>query len=301
MEIRQLRYFVGIAETGRFSDASKQLFISQSAVSQQIKLLEEELGTQLFVRGAHAVTLTEAGLELLPIARRVLQGVSACYDKISDLKGLLCGELNIGLTYSLESYMRETMVNFMKEYPKITLNAHYKNLCELLPKLQMREVDVMLSMMPTSPHEFCESELLMDYRLAAIMRKTHPLASRSVLTFHDLQPHSMVLPEKGIRDRNAIESYVHAETGTLNIRSYVNDVSALLNLVQDMNLVTILSENEVNNRPALCAIPIAELAAPVKIYAHFNRETTRKHSAEVFLQMFRTTSLFYLTESDSKL
>lgn len=297
MEIRQLRYFVGIAETGRFSEASKQLFISQSAVSQQIKLLEEELGAQLFVRGAHSVTLTEAGIELLPIARRVLQGVSACYDKMSDLKGLLCGELNIGLTYSLESYMRETMVNFMKEYPRVTINAHYKNLYELLPKLQSREIDIMLSMMPTSPHDFCDSEWLMNYRLTAIMRKNHPLACHTELNFSDLLPHSIVLPEKGLRDRNAIESYIHAETGKLNIRSYVNDVSALLNLVQDINIITILSENEVNNRPLLRSVPIAELSTPVKVYAHFNRETNRKHSAEVFLQMFRETSAFYLNRS----
>lgn len=126
MEIRQLKYFVGIADTGRFSDASKQLYISQSAVSQQIKALEEELGTQLFVRNTHSVALTESGKELLPLARQVLRGVTACYDKISDLKGMLCGNLNIGLTYTLEPYIRETMLKYMKAYPKVQVNAHYK-------------------------------------------------------------------------------------------------------------------------------------------------------------------------------
>lgn len=298
MEIRQLKYFVGIAETGRFSDASRQLFISQSAVSQQIKALEEELGTQLFIRQSHSVSLTESGQELLPLARAVLKGVTDCYDRISDLKGLLCGELNVGLTYTLEPYVRETMLAFMKAHPKVKLNAHYKNLPELLRKLRDREVDMMLSMMPTSPHDFIESEPLTQYSLVAVMRKTHPLAGKKILTFQDLLPHKLILPEKGIRDRNAIESYVHTETGDLNIRALVNDANAILNLLQEANFVSILADHVISNRPSLCCVPIKELTKPIKVYAHFNRDCTHKHSADVFLKMFRETSAFYMANSN---
>lgn len=297
MELRQLKYFVGIAETGRFSDASKQLFISQSAVSQQIKLLEEELGTQLFVRNQHSVSLTESGKELLPLARKVLRGITDCYDRISDLKGLLCGELNIGLTYTLEPYVREAMLSFMKSYPKVQVNAHYKNLPELLAKLRNCEIDMMLSMMPTSPHEFIESVPLMEYRLSAIMRKNHPLANKEHLEFEDLKHQGLILPEKGIRDRNALESYIHAETGSLNIRSLVNDANAILNILQESNYIAILAENTIANRPSLCSVTIKALDMPIKVYAHFNKDTTHKHSADVFLEMFRNTSVFYVAKN----
>lgn len=298
MELRQLKYFVGIAETGRFSDASKQLFISQSAVSQQIKLLEEELDTQLFVRNQHSVSLTESGKELLPLARRVLRGITDCYDRISDLKGLLCGELNIGLTYTLEPYVREAMLSFMKTYPKVQVNAHYKNLPELLSRLRNCEIDVMLSMMPTSPHDFIESVPLMEYRLSAIMRKNHPLANKELLDFQDLEHQGLILPEKGIRDRNAIESYIHKETGSLNIRSLVNDANAILNILQESNYIAILAEHTIANRPSLCAVPIKTLDMPIKVYAHFNRESAHKHSAEVFLEIFRNTSAFYVAKNN---
>ncbi len=297
MELRQLKYFVGIAETGRFSDASKQLFISQSAVSQQIKLLEEELGTQLFVRNQHSVSLTESGKELLPLARKVLRGITDCYDRIADLKGMLCGELNIGLTYTLEPYVREAMLSFMKTYPKVQVNAYYKNLPELLARLRNCEIDMMLSMMPTSPHEFIESVPLMEYRLSAIMRKTHPLAGKKQLTFHDLEHQGLILPEKGIRDRNAIESYIHTETGTLNIRSLVNDANAILNILQESNYIAILAENTITNRPSLCAVPIINLDKPITVYAHFNREISRKHSADVFLEKFRGTSAYFVAKN----
>lgn len=298
MEIRQLRYFVGIAETGRFSEASKQMFISQSAVSQQIKALEEELDTQLFVRQAHYVELTESGRELLPLARKVLHGITECRDRISDLKGLLCGELNLGLTYSLEPYIRETMLQFMKAYPRVKVNAYYKNLSELLVKLRDHDVDIMFSMMPTSPHDFAESVPLLEYRLAAVMRNTHPLARKSQLHFSDLLPHKLILPEKGLRDRNAIESFVHAETGHLNVVSLISDVNAIMNMLEESNYISILTEHTIKNRPNLCRVPIAELSKPLQVYAHFNNTTLRKHSADVFVEMLRNSSTLFAAKNN---
>lgn len=293
MEIRQLQYFVKIAETGHFSEASRLLFVTQSAVSQQIKLLEEELGTQLFVRQTHYVSLTESGQQLLPLAKRVLQGVTECFDRISDLKGLLCGELNIGLTYSLEPYIRETMLSFMSKYPRVKVNAYYKSLADLLSMLRNNQIDIMFSMMPTSPHEFVTSIPLTQYRLAAIMQKNHPLAQKKILHFSDLLMHKLILPEKGLRDRNAIESFIHTETGDLNVVSLVNDVNAIMNILQQSNYISILTEKIIRNYPTLCYVPIEELSKPIEIYAHFNNTTLRKHSAEVFIDILKQSrSLF---------
>lgn len=298
MDIRQLQYFVGIAETGRFSEASRMLFVTQSAVSQQIKQLEEELGTQLFLRQSNCVVLTESGQELLPLAKKVLRGVAECQDRISDLKGLLCGKLNIGLTYSLEPYVRETMLSFMSRYPKVKVNAHYRSLSDLLRMLKDNEIDIMFSMMPTSPHEFVSSEPLMEYRLAAIMRNTHPLANKKSLRFSDLLPHKLILPEKGLRDRNAIESFIHAETGDLNVVSLISDVHAIMNILQESNYVSILTEHTIRNNSLLCSVTIEELSKPIQIYAHFNNNMQRKHSADVFVGMLRETrSMFVKTHN----
>ena len=68
MELRQLRYFVKVAETLNFSEAAKALFVTQSTLSQQIKQLEQDLDTPLLIRSSHSVALTEAGMELLPFA-----------------------------------------------------------------------------------------------------------------------------------------------------------------------------------------------------------------------------------------
>lgn len=293
MEIRQLRYFIGVADCGCFSKASRQLYISQSAISQQIKLLEEELGSQLFVRQHNSVTMTESGAELYPLAKLVINDVAECSSRIKELQGLLCGELNIGLTYSLESYMRKTMLEFMRIHPKVQVNAYYRNIAELLGMLEHDELDMMLSMMPAMPHDFVESVPLMEYRLAAVMRKSHVLARNSTITFQDLQPHWLILPEKGLRDRNAVESFIHKGTGVLKVRSLVNDVNALLNIVQETDYVSILSEASIAQRPSLCFVPIAELAEPIAIYAHFNSMVKKKNSAVKFLEMLRQSALLH--------
>lgn len=294
MDIRQLQYFVGIAETGCFSEASRLLFVTQSAVSQQIKLLEEELGTQLFVRQAHSVALTESGQELLPLAKKVLQGVTECYDRMNDLKGLLCGTLNIGLTYSLEPYIRETMLAFMSRFPRVKVNAYYKSLTDLLRMLKEHEIDIMFSMMPTSPHEYATSIPLTEYRLAAIMRANHPLAKKEIIQFSDLLPHKLILPEKGLRDRNAIESFIHTETGELNVVSLISDVNAIMNILQESNYISILTEHTIKNCPTLCRVPIKELSKPIKVYAHFNNTILQKHSADVFVEMLQQTRSMFV-------
>lgn len=297
MDIRQLQYFVGIAETGRFSETSRLLFVTQSAVSQQVKLLEEELGTQLFVRQAHNVVLTESGQLLLPLAKKVLNSMAECHDRIADLKGLLCGTLNIGLTFSLEPYIRETMLTFMGQYPKVKVNAYYKSLTDLLRMLKDHEIDILFSMMPTSPHEFVDSIPLMEYRLAAIMRKNHTLAKKEILRFADFMPHKLILPEKGLRDRNAIESFIHAETGELNVASLINDVNAIMNILQESNYISILTEHTIRNNPQLCCVPIEELSKPIPIYAHFNNTILKKHSAEVFIEILQQSRSLFATKN----
>lgn len=297
MELRQLQYFVGIAETGHFSEASRRFFVTQSAVSQQIKLLEDELDTKLFVRHPHSATLTESGQTLLPLARKVLAGVTECRDSIDNLKGMLCGTLNIGLTFSLEPYIRETMLSFMARYPKVKVNAYYKSLTDLLRMLKEGDIDIMFSMMPTSPHEFVESVPLLEYRLAAIMRREHPLAQKEVLQFSDFMPHKLILPERGLRDRNAIESFIHAETGELNVVSLINDVHAIMNMLQESNFISILTESVIKNNPALCSVPIEELSRPLQIYAHFNTTMLRKHSADIFVEMLQQSRSLFATKN----
>lgn len=288
MEIRQLKYFVGVAETGSFSETSRRFFLSQSAISQQIKALEEELGTALIIRSSHHLSLTESGEMLLPLARQVVKDVNMCHERMSDLNDMLCGELTIGLTFSLEPYVRPTIVRFLKAFPKVRLNVLFKSIPELRVMLRRHELDLTLSIQNEKEEDpIITAEPVMEYKLCAIMRDTHPLASHQLLTFKEMALQQFVLPESGIRDRNAVELYLHAETGDVNVRAIINDPNALLNLVHSSNYITILAEQAIAGRSGLCAVEIDELSRPVMAYAQSLRGDYQKRSAKMFLRLLK--------------
>lgn len=288
MEIRQLKYFVGVAEAGSISEASRRFYLSQSAISQQIKALEDELATTLFIRTSHHLSLTESGEMLLPLARQVVRSVNDCAERMADLNDMLCGDLTVGLTFSLEPYVRPAVVRFLKAFPKVRLNVFYKSIPELRNMLFAHQVDMVLSVdRGDTTDDTIVAEPVLDYKLCAIMRDTHPLASRPVLTFQEMALQHFVLPEVGIRDRNAVESYLHAETGRVDVRAIVNDPNALLNLVHSTNYISILSEAVINGRQGLCAVPVEELSAPVTTYVQTLRSAYMKRSAQTFVQMLR--------------
>lgn len=288
MEIRQLKYFVGVAESGSFSEASRRFFLSQSAISQQIKALEEELSTSLFIRTAHHLSLTESGEMLLPLARQVIESVAQCQERMADLNDMLCGELSIGLTLSLEPYVRPAVVRFLKAFPKVKLNLFYKSIAELRNMLLRREIDMAFSVDHSdASDDVVEYEPIAEYKLCAIMRDTHPLASRARLTFNDMALQHFVLPEAGIRDRNAIEHYLHASTGNVNVRAIINDPSAILSLVLNTNCISILAERVVAGRSGLCAIEVDELSQPVMAYCHTVRGSYQKRSARMFVRLLK--------------
>lgn len=288
MEIRQLKYFISVAETGSFSETSRRMYLSQSAISQQIKALEDELNTTLFVRTPHQVSITESGDILLPLAKQIVRDMQTCTDRMCDISKQPCGELRIGLTFSLESYIRPTIVRFMKQYPKVKLNLCYKSIAELRELLLHHDLDMILSIDHTEdPTDSIVFEPIVEYKLCAVMRDSHPLANRQSLCFKDLQLQGFALPEPSIRDRNAVEHYLHAETGNVNVRAVINDPNALMNLVLSTNLITILSEKAIIGRPGLKAINIEELSTPVMAYAQTLRDNYKKRSTSIFINALR--------------
>lgn len=285
MELRQLKYFIGIAETGSFSEASRRFYLSQSAISQQIKLLEDELGTLLFERTSHRVQLTESGEMLLPLARNVLRSVTTCHERLADLKGMLCGELSIGMTYSFDSIARVPMATFLKLYPKVRLNVFYKNIPELMQMLRLGSLDIAFSVLSNPGDDQIVSEQVCSYRLCAIMRSTHPLANREILSFQDLEQQNFILPEPGIRDRNAVEQYLNSAAENLSVRAIVNDPHSIMTLLSQTNFISILAEQEVRGCPYLRAVKVKELEEPVPVYVHYLKNGYRKQSAQTFLKL----------------
>lgn len=284
MELHQLKYFAKVAETLNFSKAAKSLCITQSTLSQQVKQLETELDTPLFIRSSHRVELTEAGKTILPHVKQVIYEAGLCVERINDLNSLATGTLNIGVTYSFSPILTETILSFMKMYPKIKLNIFYKPMNELMDMLRERGVDFVLAFKPTKNIEGVESHQLFQNYLSVIVGTQHPLASKDKITIPELERYDLALPSKGLQARNAFDNILSPYIN-LRVRIELNEVNILLKLIRQSMLVTVLAEATIHNETGVKAIPLDIPEYEMSGCVHTLKNTYRKKSMQEFIRM----------------
>ena len=287
MELRQLKYFLKLSERLNFSEASKELNITQSTLSQQIKLLESEFGTNLFVRDSHSVALTEAGEELIPFARKTVKSSDECRERMLDLQNVLVGTLNIGVTYSFSPILTETLFSFMRKYRGVKLNIFYKPMEELMAMLRQRQIDFLLAFKPSEPLIGVESHTLFQNYLAAIISENHPLAKSKRITLEELSRHSLALPSKGLQARNALERILERHHYTLKINMELNDPTILMDIIRQSLLVTVLAEASVHRESGIKAIPIDAPGNEMEGCVHTLSNTYHKKSMKEFVKLLR--------------
>lgn len=290
MELRHLKYFVMVARTLNFSDASRRLYITQGTLSQQIQQLEGEIGTQLFERTKHSVILTEAGEELLPLAIKTIEDSEVCANRMRDLKGALVGTLRIGTTSSFSALLTDTVNKFISEHPGVKLEILSGAATDLIEMLRDKELDLVLAFKPSMAYDELESEPLFKNNLSAVMRKDHPLASRTVLTMEDLENRRLVLPGKGLQARRAFDRYLGLDTRKLNVTVEANDPNLIMDIVQSTNLISVVSSLASYYRPNLVAIPLEGGHYSMEGCIHRHKEGYRKRSAEIFVDMLRDSA-----------
>ncbi|MCQ2119975.1 MAG: LysR substrate-binding domain-containing protein [Bacteroidales bacterium] len=290
MELRHLNYFVTVARTLNFSEASRQLYITQGTLSQQIQQLEGEIGSQLFDRTRHSVVLTEAGEELLPLAIKTIEDSEICSNRMRDLKGALTGTLRIGTTPSFSSLLTETVRKFIREHPGVKLNIQSETAADLIEMLREKKLDLVLAFKPAMAYDELESEPLFKNTLSAVMRKDHPLASHKFLTMEDLENQRIVLPGKSLQARRAFDRYLGLDTRKLNVTLEVNEPNLIMDIVQSTNLITVISSLAAYYRTNLVAIPLAGGNYSMVGCIHRHKEGYRKRSAEIFIEMLRDSA-----------
>lgn len=283
-----MKYFMKVAETLNFSMAAKELFITQSTLSQQILQMEHELDQPLFLRNSHEVTLTEAGHMLLPLAREAIRAADNCKIRMDELKNLATGELNIGVTFSFVSIISETLTAFLRRYPHIKMNVTQSTMSELMEQLLRHELDFVLAFKPLRADPRIESHVLFHHRLAAIVNEHHPLASRKSITLDELQRYDLAVLRKGTQARNAFERSISGTAYQYKIKVEMNTVFLLFKLVRESNYVTILSESTVISEPGLRAIPITDTDTPengMQGGIHVLKNVYEKNATKEFMKM----------------
>jgi DNA-binding transcriptional LysR family regulator len=194
-ELRQLRYFVAVAEERNFTRAAARLHIAQQSLSQQIRTLETQLGATLFERSTHGVELTEVGAVLLREARPLLGQAERVVEDVRRAARGEPGELRVGFLSSVANHVMPPVVRaFRNRRPEVTLVTEDVTIASLVAGLREGRLDAGLSRPPLV--EDLETEVVLREPVAAVLPEGHPLADRDELTLADLADEPWVLTSR---------------------------------------------------------------------------------------------------------
>lgn len=188
MELHQLRYVLAVAETQNFTRAAEQCYVVQSALSHQIKHLENELGVKLFARTSRRVELTEAGRAFLPGARACLEAAERAAADAAAADGRIRGRLTIGVIPTVGAiHMPSVLRDFHLAYPEVRITLHEASSDTLIAAIDDGKVDVALLGLPESdPARRVRTRELARDRHVAVMSTAHRLADRTSLHLSEL-------------------------------------------------------------------------------------------------------------------
>ena len=204
IEVHELQIFAAAAETENFSAAARKLHVSQPAISFQVQALEQRLNVQLFQRIGRRIVLTEAGHDLLPMAREMMNLSSRIEESMCAAQGLVKGHLFIGCSTSPGKYILPHLIGaFRKQYPEVQFSVQVMDRQMVEDKLLEKQIHIgVLSL--CSRHKELECWTLLTDELALIVGANHPWATRECVTLAELGSAEWILREGGAATRQLV-------------------------------------------------------------------------------------------------
>lgn len=199
MEIRVLRYFLEIARQGSMTAAAQTLHVSQSALSKQMKELEEELGQKLFRRGSRSVSLTDAGMLLRRRAEDIVDMVDKTADEFGAMDDLQGGDVYLGCAEShLMAHIASIIRDFKKRYPLFRYHIISGDRTVVLDRLDRGLLDfgVVVEMPDAERYQYLELPGVATW--GALMPAAHPLAQKASIRPEDLYDQELICSEQSI-------------------------------------------------------------------------------------------------------
>jgi LysR family hydrogen peroxide-inducible transcriptional activator len=197
MEIHQLRYFCAVARSGSFTRAAEQLGITQPSLSQQIRVLEKQIGTPLFERLGRSIRLTTYGEDLSRRALSILQQVAEAQSSLASLQKGVRGQLRIGVIPTIMPYLIAPRAGeFLARFPEVELQFTEDTTPRLIEQLQSGDLDLAISGLPVRNPDIICSELGREPLFLAVAAG-HPVARKREVDLQDLRGERLLLLKEG--------------------------------------------------------------------------------------------------------
>ncbi|NRD79991.1 LysR family transcriptional regulator [Bacillus sp. BRMEA1] len=261
MELRQLRYFIEVAERQHVTEAAENMNVAQSAVSYQITKLEEELGVKLLERVGRNIKVTQIGNIFLQYVKNALKTIDEAQEKINEYLDPHAGTIKIGYPTSLARYWLPTVISAYRDsHPNVNFHLRQGSYSYLIDSVKNGEIDLaFLGPVPMKDPDLVAKILFME-NIVALLPNHHPLADRKSLFLSDLRTDPFVLfPNGYVLRKIAVEACQQAGFEP-NIASEGEDMDALKGLVSAGIGVSLLPESTFND-----SIPRFTVKVPIEL------------------------------------
>jgi len=257
----RIRVFRAVAHHLNFSRAAEELLLTQPAITQQIKALEDEFGVPLFDRGGGRIALTAGGKALLPFAEKMKDLSDKAVTAVAEAFGQQAGELALGASQTIGQYLLPTFVaGFRQTNPKVKVIARSGNTDEMLEALLAREIHLALIEGPEQRKDLHIEPFMEDHMVLVVPAK-HGWANSEV-EVEDLKSEPLLMREFGSGSRRVVEqalSKVGIKTKDLTIGMELDSTEGLLSAVEAGLGITFVSRWAVRNQLALGTLKVARV------------------------------------------
>ena len=295
ISIRQLTAFIKVADSGSFTRASDQMYLTQSAVSGLIKELETSLGIVLFDRTTRQLSLSVVGRHLLPQARRVLNEMHLFENEASSLMSLAQGQVRLAVSQFAASSMPAVIAQFAKDYPDISVTLIDCSAENVLQHIQDIEVDLgvgtELGLMETE--DDISADLLYELPFCIVMPDNHALAQKEEVVWKDLIDTPLITLQGPFIEQVTAELDETVATHIQQARYKVNFMSTALEMTRQGFGITLCLPYmpEVIDWVSANGLQMRPLAQPVKMRRFFiyQRSSRALSPASIAFKQFLQT------------
>lgn len=246
MNLQQLKSFLAVARKRNYTRAAEELFLTQSAVSQQIRQLEQDLNLKLFEQIGKKVHLTEAGKILENEATRILAQVRQTHEIMEDLSGLKRGKIRIGASTTPGVYLLPRILGtFRNAHPGVETNLVIDNTLNIEKRILCNDLDLAFVGRRLNRKDLIEKPFLEDH-LVPIAPVGHPLASEHGISPGRMAEQPFILREKGSATRELVEAWARKKRINLKVSYEFDNPEAIKMAVISGLGISILSVHAVS-------------------------------------------------------
>ncbi len=286
MNLALLTTFLSVAETGSFTRAARELFVTQPAISQHIQALEEKLGVALFIRRGQRIHLTPEGEELRRQTRSIMKAVENAEFSLKEMSALKRGRLRMAATMFMAYLLPPVLMTFKEKHPLVQVEVRFHNSAKVIQLVESGEVEFGFAGGMMNVPSCLSITPIHSERLVLVAATDHPLTARKLVRPMDLQNEMLAIREQGTYTRRRVEQWFGTETFPHNLIE-VGRIEAALQLALN-GCLTFVPEGTVRNdadNGRLVSLPTKGLASDLEYNLYLFGRSLPSVASRVFLEL----------------